>query len=279
MNRPEYIDIHAHVNFPTYDADRDEVIKRALDGGVWMINVGTNLKTSREVVALAEQHEGMYAIIGLHPIHSHPSHHDEQEGGEHENNTGEIFDVAEFEKLVKHPKVVGIGECGLDNFHLPEADPETAKKLQEASFRSQMDLAIKYDKPIMIHARESYGRILEIIDEYLSKGVTNLRGNAHFFAGTIEEAKAFLDRGFTLSCTGVITFAKQYKELIEFVPLDRLMSETDCPYVSPVPYRGKRNEPSYVIEVVKKIAEIKGIDLEEVKKALVDNAFRYFKLG
>lgn len=280
-NKPEYIDIHAHLNFPAYDADRDEVAKRAREHGVWMINVGTYLKTSQEVAALTEKYpEGVYAIVGLHPVHSHCSHDDEQESEDKEIfEDGEVFDIEAYEKLVQHPKVVAIGECGLDYFHLPPGKEEEAKKLQEQAFRAQVELAMKYDKPIMIHARQSYSEILKIIDEYLSIPSSNLRGNAHFFAGSLEEAKAFLDRGFTLSFTGVITFAKQYRELIEFVPLDRMMSETDCPYVAPIPYRGQRNEPTYVIEVVKKIAEIKGLPVEEVKKALVENAFKAFKLA
>ncbi len=285
-NRPEYIDIHAHINFPVYESDQAEVVARAKEKGVWMINVGTDLKTSKEVVKLTETYpEGMYAIVGLHPVSSHSSHEETvddsatQDMNTEHNLMGEVFDVAAFEELVKHPKVVAVGECGLDYFHLPKGREEEAKRLQEQAFRAQIELAMKYDKPIMIHARDSYTEILKIIDEYLRLPGSNLRGNAHFFAGTLEEAKAFLDRGFTLSFTGVITFAKQYKELVEFAPLSRIMSETDCPFVAPAAHRGERNEPGYVIEVVEKIAEIKGLSLEEVKKALVDNAFTAFKLS
>ncbi|MEN9649042.1 MAG: hypothetical protein RL094_9 [Candidatus Parcubacteria bacterium] len=282
--RPEYIDIHAHLNFAAYDADRAEVAARAKEQGVWMINVGTSLQTSKEVVQLSDEYtEGVYSIIGLHPVHSHSSHDDEQESTTGEAATlapeGEEFDVEAYEKLIQNPKVVAVGECGLDYFHLPEGKEDESKKVQEKAFRLQVELAMKYDKPIMIHARQSYTEILGIIDEYLSLPGSNLRGNVHFFAGTIEEAQAFLDRGFTLSFTGVVTFAKQYEELVRYVPLDRMMSETDCPYVAPVPYRGRRNEPLYVTEVVKKIAEIKGLPLEEVKKTLVDNAFKAFKLA
>ncbi|MES3005877.1 MAG: TatD family hydrolase [Patescibacteria group bacterium] len=286
MTRPKYIDIHAHVNFGAYDTDRTEVLKRAHEAGVWMINVGTHLETSRQVVELAEKaDEGVYAIIGLHPIHTSPLSVARVDPNESEKpakvyETGEVFDKNAYRELLKNPRVVGIGECGLDLFRLPEHADLAAGAIQrqKKAFREQIELAIEFDKPIMIHARESYKEILEIIDEYLSTSKGRLRGNAHFFAGTKEEANAFLERGFTLSFTGVVTFAKQYRELVEMVPLDRIMVETDCPYVTPVPFRGTRNEPLYVREIAAKIADIKKIDIEIVKKALVDNAFSMFRL-
>ncbi len=266
VNKPQYMDVHAHVNFPDYNADRSEVIRRSLDAGVWMINVGTSLETSKEVVKIAEQYEeGVYAIVGLHPTHVEE----------------ERFDIEAFEKLVAHPKTVGVGECGIDLFRLPahldnETDRAAILKSQEEDFIKQIDLAVKYDKPIMIHARESYQEILRILDAAFIRHGAKLRGDAHFFAGSQEEAKAFLDRGFTVSFTGVITFAEQYRELVAAVPLEKMLSETDCPFVAPVPFRGRRNEPLYVTEVVKKIAEIKGLEMEEVKKALSENARRQF---
>ena len=282
MKKPEYIDIHSHVNFDDYDSDRDDVIKRAKDAKVWMINVGTGIETSKQGVALAHSeaekgNNGVFAIVGLHPIYT--SQFVLRDGTI--KSEGEEFDKEAFRELLRDPKVVGIGECGLDFFHLPDDDQlkNDAIEKQKIAFRAQIELAIEFNKPIMIHARSSYGKILEILDEYLNTSEGRLRGNAHFFAGTAKEAKAFLDRGFTLSFTGVITFARQYKELIELTPLDSIMSETDCPYVTPVPFRGTRNEPLYVREVAHKIAEIKGLDLETVKKALVDNAFRVFGLS
>lgn len=282
MNRPEYIDIHSHVNFGDYDTDREDVMKRAKDANVWMINVGTGIETSKQGVALADGeaekgNDGVFAIVGLHPIYT--SQFVLKDGTV--KSEGEVFDKEAYRELLRNPKVVGIGECGLDFFHLPDHVPLKADAIekQKDAFRAQIEVAIEFNKPIMIHARESYREILEILDEYLSTSEGRLRGNAHFFAGTAGEAKAFLDRGFTLSFTGVITFARQYKELIELTPLDRIMSETDCPYVTPVPFRGTRNEPLYVREVSHKIAEIKGVDVEIVKKALVDNAFRVFGLS
>lgn len=301
-----FIDTHAHVNFPAYDTDRADVIARAHAEGVAMINVGTTLDASRDIVALAEQYEsGVYAIVGMHPLHvkydknltnedqetvapinvpiDSPADISAEIPAHYSHDYTEHFDEAEFEKLISHPKVVGIGECGIDIFRLsPELDNETDRTalltLQETVFRKQIQLAVKYDKPIMIHARESYKKILEILDEEFITHGAKLRGNAHFFAGTVEEAQAFLDRGFTVSFTGVITFAKQYEELVRYVPLEKMLSETDCPFVAPAPHRGKRNEPVFVKEVVKKIAEIKGLDIEVVRLALLENAKRQFRL-
>lgn len=296
------IDCHAHVNFPNYNADRSEVIARAHAEGVVMINVGTTLEASRDIVKLAEQYEsGVYAIVGMHPLHvkyDKSLTNEDQETvspidnmsdtapetlAQYSHDYTEHFDEVEFEKLVGHPKVVGVGECGIDIFKLPpELDNETDRAnllaLQESVFRKQIQLAVKYDKPIMIHARESYKKILEILDEEFITHGAKLRGNAHFFAGTVEEAQAFLDRGFTVSFTGVITFAKQYEELVRYVPLENMLSETDCPFVAPTPHRGKRNEPVFVKEVVKAIARIKGLDEELVRKTLLQNAKDQFKL-
>jgi TatD DNase family protein len=272
--------VHAHVNFPEYDSDRDAVIQRALDASVWMINVGTTLQASREIVALSDKYpEGVYSIVGLHPVHVRYKTDDMASKTHYSHDYYEDFDYASFEDLVAHPKTVGVGECGIDIYRLPEGiDAAEVLRKQEEAFRKQIELAVKYDKPIMIHARESYGKILEILDDCLITYGSKLRGDAHFFVGTTDEAQAFLDRGFTVSFTGVVTFAKQYKELVEYVPLDQMLSETDCPFVAPAPFRGQRNEPFYVTEVVRKIAEIKNEDVEVVRKALVSNAVRMFNL-
>ncbi len=265
-SRPEYIDVHAHLNFDAFKDDRYDVLERTLDSNTWVINVGTDLALSKSAVEIAEKYEkGVYAIVGLHPTHV----------------LDEEFDYAEFEKLVAHPKTVGVGETGIDVFRVPDGynTTEGKKKVFEKQvevFKKHIELAVKYDKPIMIHARGSYGEILEILErDFISQGI-KLRGDVHFFAGTVEEAKGFINIGFTVSFTGVITFADDYKKVIDFVPLDKMLSETDCPFVAPSPFRGQRNEPLHVREVVKKIAEIKNVDVEIVKKALIDNAFSQF---
>lgn len=277
----QYIDCHAHVNFSAYDSDRDAVMARAKENNVWMINVGTQADTARSAVALAEQYdEGVYAIVGLHPVHTSKSYHDEAElgeGGEEFVKHGEVFDAANYEELAQHPKVVAIGECGLDYFHMEE----DTKALQEKAFREQIELAKRVGKPLMLHIRNgkeehgnAYQDALKILEDY--PGVV---GNVHFFAGTVADAHAFLDRGFYISFTGVVTFAKEYEELVRAIPLDRILSETDCPFVAPKPYRGTRNEPLYVQEVVAAIARIKGESLEDTAKALFENAKRFFKIN
>ncbi|MFA6338496.1 MAG: TatD family hydrolase [Candidatus Paceibacterota bacterium] len=270
---PEFIDCHTHVNFSAFDEDRDAVIKRASDSNTWMINVGTQKDTSKSAVELAEKYEkGVYAIVGLHPIHTDKSHFDESElgeGGKAFTSRGEEFDHNYYLDLLKNPKVVALGECGLDYFH---AEGESLKKQKEAFIKS-IEVANEVGKPLMLHIREAYKDAYEILKSY-----AKVKGDVHFFAGSWEEAKMFLDLGFTISFTGVITFARNYDEVIKNTPLNMMLSETDSPYVAPSPFRGKRNEPLYVQEVVKKIAEIKGEDLEKVKKQLVENAFRVFDL-
>ena len=147
------------------------------------------------------------------------------------------------------------------------------------SFEAQIDIAVKYNKPLMIHCRDAYPEVLKILTDKKEIHGDKLRGNFHFFAGTLEEAQQILDLGFNFSFTGVITFAKQYEDLVKMAPLDRIFSETDCPYVTPAPYRGKRNEPAYVSEVVKKIAEIKEMDTEAVNAQIVKNAVNFFSLN
>jgi TatD DNase family protein len=252
---PEFIDIHAHVNFEAYDSDREATMKRALDENVWMINVGTDIETSKSAVELADKYEkGVYAIVGQHP-----------------NDNGEDFDATGYHELLKNEKVVAIGECGLDYFR---SGPESVARQKEI-FINQIELANEVGKPLMLHIRgeNAYKDVYEIL-----KAHSKVAGDIHFFAGDWNEAKSFLDLGFTLSLTGVITFARNYDEVIKKAPLEMLLSETDCPFVTPEPYRGKRNEPLYVKEVVKKIAEIRNADLSQVKRQLVENAKRVFKI-
>ena len=280
----KYIDIHSHVNFAAFDADREETIKRALDAGVAMINVGTQKDTSQKAVEIAESRvAGVYAIIGTHPIHTAKSFHDVKELGEGNReftSRGEVFDFDFYRKLALREKVVGIGECGLDYYR---ENQDSGFKIQERVFRQQIELAIELKKPLKLHLRNGSGRsayadAFSILKSYNLNLKSPLRGNLHFFAGSREEAKPFLDTGFSFSFTGVITFAKQYEEIIQYLPLARIMSETDSPYVAPAPYRGKRNEPLYVKEVVKAIAAIRSTPEEKVRAAIIENAQAFFCL-
>ena len=250
---PQFFDIHSHLNFSDFDNDFDEVIERLRSTQTHTIVVGTDFESSKKAVELADKYEEIYACIGIHPV----------------DDLEKVWEEDKFESLVKHPKVVAIGECGIDFFHQKmEKDYERQKEL----FKSQIEFAIKNDKPLMIHARNAYEEILDILTPYSLLHTSRLRGNMHFFAGDWSTAERFLKIGFTLSFTGVITFTHDYDDVIRRAPLEMIMSETDSPYVAPVPYRGKRNEPSYVQEVVKRIAEIRGEEFETVRAQLVENA-------
>lgn len=267
----KYVDVHAHVNFKAYDEDREAVIERAREAGVAMMNVGTQQDTSMDAVRLAEKYEsGVYAAIALHPIHTAASFHDAKELGEEAKaftSRGEIFDPVFYEKLAENPKVKAIGECGLDYYRLEEDTAELQKKV----FIQHIEIANKVGKPLMCHIRNAYKDAADILREH-----AKVKGDIHFFAGTWEEAQLFLELGFTLSFTGVITFTKDYDEVVRNTPLDMILSETDCPYITPTPYRGQRNEPIHVREVVKAIARIKELDEETVRLQLVENAKRVF---
>jgi|JI10StandDraft_1071094.scaffolds.fasta_scaffold04984_12 TatD DNase family protein len=286
---PKYFDIHTHVNFSVFDADRDEVIKRAQDAGVMMMNVGTQKDTSRKAIELAEQYEGVYACIGLHPIHCDRSHHDEAEtgeGGVEFTSRGEVFDYDYYLELARHTKVLAIGETGLDYYHRElldgsqEAIDENVAKQRE-SFLAHIRLAQEVGKPLMIHGRptkgsmDAYNDIIDILESEAKKAP--ITANFHFFVGDIPTAKRILGNGWTMSFDGPITFAKEYADLVRYLPLSSMMVETDAPYATPVPHRGKRNEPSYVSYIAKHIATIRGEDEEAVREALFANSLRVFR--
>jgi TatD DNase family protein len=283
----KYFDIHSHLDFPEYGLDFKAVIERMNQNEVGTITVGTDLESAKRAVALAEKYENIWACIGIHPADNH----------------NEIWNESEFEKLVQHPKVVAIGECGLDFFRLPtnevtgELDLEKVaveKARQQELFEKQIQFAIKHDKTLMIHCRDVknsnlvYEETYKTLKKYKSGELSqekfgeneshNLRIHLHFFAGDLEVAKKFLELDATFSFTGVITFANQYDEVIKFLPLEKIMSETDAPFVAPLPYRGKRNEPAYVIEVVKKLAELKGLSVEDLSNKILENLKRVFTI-
>lgn len=285
MSTPQFFDIHTHTQFAAFREDQDAVIRRALDGGVWMINVGTQRDTSAAAVKTAYQYpEGVYATVGLHPIHTEKSYHDEKElgipqhsqvykdvGGTGFVSRGEEFDYEYYKKLAQDPKVVAIGECGLDYYRLGE---ETQDK-QKVAFLQQIELATEVKKPPMIHCRNAFRDLIDILQAPSSKFQAPA-GVVHFFTGSVEDARHLLDFGFSFSFGGVITFARDYDEAVKYIPLDRIVTETDAPYVAPVLHRGKRNEPAYVIEAVRKLAELKLIDFEKVAETTTANALRIF---
>lgn len=294
--RPKLFDVHTHVQFAAFKDDHNVVIKHALDKNIWLVNVGTQKDTSARAVEMANEFtEGVYATVGLHPIHTEKSYHDEQElggpsfapadaktlagkkasEGKGKGFTGreEEFDYEYYKKLAKNTKVVAIGECGLDYYRLDEHTKEKQKK----AFLEQIKLAYDLEKPLMIHCRQAFADLVDILTAE-SKNLNSPPGIIHFFSGSKEDAKKLLDLGFSFSFGGVITFARDYDEVIKYLPLERILLETDAPYVTPVPYRGQRNEPVYIIEAARRLAELKGMDWEEVAGQTTENAIKFFSL-
>ncbi len=255
----KYIDTHCHLQFEDYDKDREEEIKKMQEEGILGIVVGVDIESSRQAIKLAEENENLFACVGVHPNHDEPN-------------------LDQLESLVKHPRVVAIGECGLDFYRTAEEDKEKEYEKQKKLFDYQVDLAIKYEKPLTIHSRNTLKELYEILSVKKKEAGDKLKGNIHFFTGDIDDAKNFIDLGFTLSFSGVITFARDYDQSIRFAPISNILSETDSPYVAPVPFRGKRNNPRFVTEVVPMIAKVREEDEEEVREALLENAKRVFKL-
>lgn len=277
------IDTHAHLNFNAYKDDIDQVISRTLGAGMKVINVGSQFSTSERAVKMAKEYTGqMYAAVALHPIHLHETYVDEVEIPF--KSREEKFVEADYEKLAKEKSVVAIGECGLDYFHMPEDIPEIEfVNKQKEVFIRHINLARKLDLPIILHCRSTksepdraYLEMLEILkQENFNHAVI------HCYTASLEVAKKYLEAGFMISFTGIITFpnAKVLWPVVEFAPMDRIMIETDAPYLAPQAVRGKRNEPLYVRYVAEKIAELKNISINQVEVKTTENATNFFKLN
>ena len=285
INKNLLIDTHAHLNFHDFKNDSTEVIKRALDENVWMINVGAERKTSERAVKMAEEYEeGVYSAVGLHPSHLVEQDVKYQENGEkvEYKSKPEEFDYDFYLNLAKNKKVVGVGECGLDYFR---NNDENFKEKQKEIFIKHIKLAKEVNKPIIIHYRDARppslrsgvsGRAHDDLLEILRLEAKLPSGVMHFFTGTLEQAKKYIDLGFYISFSGVITFTNNYDEVIKNIPLEKILVETDCPYVAPVPHRGKRNEPAFVKHTAQKIADIRGISFEDVAEQTTKNARELF---
>jgi TatD DNase family protein len=276
------IDTHCHLDFPEFADDLDAVIKRAVAAGVdRMITIGTSLGSSRAGIELANRYPNVYATVGLHPTSI----------GE---NTPEF--IEELKQLAEHPKVVGIGECGLDFYRLPDDDKpdivETAfgsitqsgietelridslKAAQAAAFEQQLELAAQLEKPVVIHQRDSWNETLDILKQYSVKAVL------HCFTGGVAELSEVLAMGHHVSFTGIATFknAADVRAAARVAPADRVMVETDAPYLAPVPHRGKRCEPAYVGLTAEAIAKERGVSFESFAQTTTANAKRFFRL-
>lgn len=248
------VDSHAHLEDEKYDRDREKVIEECKKDLTFLINVGSNLLTSKQSIELAHNYDFIYASVGIHP-------HDAQR---------EFDKVEEIERLALHEKVVAIGEIGLDYYY---DDPP--KEFQKEIFIKQIRLAKKLNLPIIIHDRDAHGDILDILKQEWTK---DLRGVFHSYSGSVEMAFQVIEMNFYISLGGPVTFknAKKPKEVAKAVPIEKLLIETDSPYLTPEPYRGKRNTPVYVKFVAKKIAELREMPYEEVCRITAENAIKLF---
>ncbi len=254
------IDTHCHIAFKDFDADREDVLQRAWDAGleaIVMIGAGSEIAGNQKNLEMTAPDSRLFATIGVHP-------HDA------DKLTSDV--IAEFEKLAKHERVVGIGEIGLD-YHYDHAPRNT----QQEAFRRQLELARHVGLPVSIHSRDADGDTFAVLQEFWE----DLPGGVmHCFGGTVEQARSYFDMGFWISVSGIVTFKKseQLQAVVRDCPVEHLLIETDAPYLAPIPYRGKRNEPAYVAEVVKAIARIKGLSYEDVARITTLNARRLFRL-
>ena len=251
------IDSHAHLDMDDFDADRDQVIKRAVEGGVArIVTIGTDLASSRKAIEIAKKYKHVYATVGYHP---------------HNADEADIRDLEKLRGLASEPKVVAWGEIGLDFFrrHSP---PD--KQVQ--AFERQLDIAFELDLPVIIHDRDAHSDLLAI----LRKRKRLYRGVIHCFSGNYDLAMALIEMGFFISFPGTVTYknAVDTQTTASRIPLERLLVETDCPYLAPVPFRGKRNEPFYVKHTAEKIAQLRQIELGKLEDATSANAIRLFNL-
>ena len=291
------IDTHCHIHFQAYKQDMDEVIRRTLASGVHMITVGTQKHTSRIGLEVAEKYKGVWAAVGLHPNHLvEQEFWDDDELPPADQTTpkihtrSEIFDYEYYKQLASHPKCVAIGETGLDFYRIPETVDHTEAKLQQReTFIQHVNLATEMEMPLVIHCRDAYDEQADLVQELIEQGKLSKRGVVHCFSGTFKQAKRFVDLGFYIAFGGVITFPPRKKdELIDGLTslqytvrelsIDKILIETDAPYLTPVPFRGKRNEPGFVRHVAEKIAELRSLSFEDIERATTKNAITLFSL-
>lgn len=274
------IDSHAHVNFATYKDDFRDVLGRCQSADVRVVNVGTQFTTSQKAVDIAHEFSDMcWAAVGTHPVHLKKGSFDYADSDELDpteiHTIGEEFDYAKYLKLAQDDKVVAIGEIGLDYHHFEDDDDVEALKAKQKEVLIQfIKLANEVDKPVMIHCWDGYPDLLEI----LATHPVNKKGVIHSFIGSFKTGQKFIALGYKLGLNGMITYSDNYDKLIRETDLEELLLETDCPYLSPVPRKGERNEPTSVLDVAKKIALLKDIPLEKVAERVTMNTEVLFKL-
>ena len=255
----EFIDSHAHLSTPKFDGDRKAVLQRAVAAGVSaIVDVGSDIETSMAAASLAEAHPGrVYATAGVDP---------------HVADRFSDSAAARIEQMLQNPRVVAVGETGLDYYY-----EHSQRDVQQRAFKVHIELALLHDLPMIVHCREAFDDCFRLLGPHSGE----LRGVAHCFTGNAKEAEAFLQLGFYVSFAGIITFSKAetLREAASAVPLERTLIETDCPYLAPEPYRGRRNEPAWVVRVAERLAELHGCGFEAVASATTANARKLFRLA
>lgn len=274
------IDTHCHVQFNAFKEDFAEVIKKCQKKGMILNLVGTQKETSKWGVELAERYDNVYASIGTHPLHLHPTHVDEEET--HFMSREEGFDWEYYSELAKSKKVIGIGECGLELFHVPkDKTKEAVLKKQKEVFLEHVKFSLEHDLPMVIHCRDAHDEMIELLQSLEKKP----RATIHCFTSNWGQAEKYLQMGFYLGFTGVVTFPPKktnpapqlwLEEVLEKIPLDRIVVETDSPYLAPQAYRGQRAEPWMVQEVINKIAKVRAKTAEEVENIVASNSLALF---
>ncbi len=275
------IDTHAHVNFKAFKDDGDEVIRRSLAADTWMILIGSEVKTSKRALAYANKYEkGVYAAVGLHPMHTYEQR---AMGDDYDFVTRqEEFSYDVYEKLAQFKKVVAIGEIGLDYYQL-DVKTDLARQKQKETFLRQLELAKNLKLPVIIHCRQAHDDMLEILKKFRQENKADMSkdktwGVMHCFSGDEELAWQYFSLGLNISFTGLITFSAKWDDLIRRLPNDKFMVETDCPYMTPEPFRGQRNEPVLVKRVVERIAEIKNLSFGRIAEISTNNARKLFNI-
>lgn len=253
------VDTHSHIQLADYDHNRDEVLARARAAGVTMMAVGVDVPSSAAAMELAKAHDDIFATVGLHP-------HDA--AGEKEEIAA--ADIAAIAKFAEDDSVLAIGECGLDFYY-----NNSPKDIQIDIFKQQIELALKLDKPMVWHVRDAFTDFFEVVDQY-----PGVRGIVHCFTGTRAEMQVAVDRGFYIAYNGIMTFTKDQAQLdtVKATPLERIVLETDCPWLSPKSHRGRPNEPAYIVETAQFIADLRGEDYEEFCNHVTANSRTILRL-
>lgn len=275
------IDTHSHLNFQAFEKDRDKIIESCLKKDIWMINIGTNLETSRKAVEIAENYKiGIFASVGLHPIHLETNlvkiKPDKKETKE---KPQEKFDYEKYKRLAQSEKVIAIGEVGLDYWQKPKTKRKLSlfKEKQRELLYSQLNLACELNLPLIFHCRLAYDDLLKILKEFKK----SISGVIHCFTGKINYLEEFLKMGFYIGFNGII-FKKiegiNFKELIQKAPLNKILLETDCPYLTPPDCKKDRNDPTCLIYILREIAKIKKEKPEKIAEITTQNAFALFNL-